>query len=93
MSPHPNKPVALFELIESTTRLKSQAAIARKIGVSRSLYGLWRTGRYTLPAWRIVQLADLFNLTPAKVMGALKTQYPEEILAEIAAEYLTPETN
>ncbi len=93
MSPQPNAPVALFELIEASTKLKSQAAIARKIGVSRSLYGLWRGGGHALPAWRIVQLVDLFKLSPTKVVAALRTQYPASVLAEITAQYLTPETN
>ena len=89
MSPQLRPGVALFELIEASCNLRSQAAIAKKIGVSRSLYGLWRSGNHALPAWRIVQLADLFRLSPAKVIAALRDQYPPHVLAEITAQYLT----
>lgn len=89
MSPQLRPAVALFELIEASCNLRSQAAIADKIGVSRSLYGMWRCGDHALPGWRIVQLVDLFKLSPTKVIAALRTQYPPSVLAEITAQYLT----
>ncbi len=93
MSPIAGPAVPLFELLESRTRLKTQAAIARKIGVSRALYGMWRSGRHPVPAWRIIQIVDLFKLPPTKVVKALRAQYPESVIVELAAQFLTSETS
>lgn len=84
-------PVALFALIESGLDTSNQAAIAKRIGISRSLYGMWRSGKFNLSSWQLLQIHDLFKLDWSDVIAALRDQYPPEVIAEIKAKYLTPE--
>lgn len=93
MAPRSDPPIALFALVENKLDDTSQASIGRKLGISRALYGMWRTGKFNLSSWQLLQVHDVFDLRWSDVVAALRNQYPPEVIEELKSKYLTPELN
>jgi hypothetical protein len=92
MSPRSDPPNALFGLIEDKLGNPPTAQIARTLGISRALYGMWRVGKFSLSVWQLLELHDLFDLDWDEILIAIRKQYPPEVIAEIKARYITPES-
>lgn len=55
---------------------KTQSIVADELGLSKSTYGAWETGRISLNEEHILVLAEYFNCTPNEIIGYNDTGLP-----------------
>lgn len=80
---------SLLKYVESLEKI-SQAAAARRLGVSRALYGQWRSGQIDLKGWQILAIKEEFGLSWERVYNLLREQYPSAEIALLMREYWSP---
>lgn len=73
-----------MELVQYRMKNKmSQSDVAKLLGISKSTYGHYETGKNQIPIDRLVQLSKHYNVTVDALLGLDQDRnYPMRLLAE-----------
>lgn len=79
----------LIDEVKIGTGLESDYALANLLEVSRSTVSNWRTGRSQMDETAAIQVAEILELDPLAVLGALALERPHtERQAEVWGRYV-----